>query len=114
MVLEERGAPFEARLGTVYVAAMEGTRAVVAGLVRALRMVYTVDCDLEARGLNAQMKAADKSGARALVLLGEEEWERGDVVVKDLKAGTQEVVALERISETLDRLLGEPEETQIP
>jgi histidyl-tRNA synthetase len=49
-----------------------------------------------------------------MILLGEEEWQRGEVVVKDMKAGTQETVALERIAESLDRLLGEAQETRIP
>jgi histidyl-tRNA synthetase len=64
-----------------------------------------VDYDLEARGMNAQMKAADKSGARVMMLLGDEEWERGEVVLKELKSGAQQTVPLEGIVEALDRML---------
>jgi histidyl-tRNA synthetase len=74
-------------------------------LARALRQVYTVDYDLEARGMNAQMKAADKSGARVMMLLGDEEWERGEVVLKELKTGAQQTVLLEGIVEALDQML---------
>jgi histidyl-tRNA synthetase len=51
------------------------------------------------------MKAADKSGARVVMLLGDEEWQRGEVVLKDLRTGSQQIVPLDQIVEALDRLL---------
>ena len=113
LVLEERGVAPEARPGSVYLVAMEGTRVMAPMLARALRQVYTVDYDLEARGVNAQMKAADKSGARVVMLLGEEEWQKGQVVLKELATGTQQTVALDAIVEALDRLLGQPDAAEI-
>ena len=111
LLLERRGPlPIE-NSGKVYVAAMEGTRAHVPAMVRALRLVYETDYDLENRSLNAQMKAADRAGARLVILLGEEEWERGAVVLKDLSSGEQEIVELEHLVEALDRRL-DAEETQ--
>ncbi len=89
LAMEERGEPALERPGLVYVVAMEGTRTAVPTIARALRMVYTVDYDLEARSLNAQMKAADRAGARLVMLLGEDEWKRGEVVLKDLVSGNQ-------------------------
>jgi histidyl-tRNA synthetase len=84
-------------------------------LARALRQVYTVDYDLEGRGVNAQMKAADKGGARAVMLLGDDEWQRGEVVLKELKTGAQQTVPLEGIVEALDRmLLGTTNDLEIP
>ena len=110
LMAEERGFAPEPPPGGVYIVAMEGTRLVAPMLARALRQVYTVDYDLEGRGLNAQMKAADKGGARAVMLLGDEEWERGEVVLKELKTGAQQTVRLEGIIAALDRmLLGEAE-----
>jgi histidyl-tRNA synthetase len=41
------------------------------------------------RSFKAQMKAADRSGARFAVLLGTQEAERGAVAVKDLRSGEQ-------------------------
>ena len=105
LMAEERGYAPEPAPAGIYLVAMEGTRVAAPMLARALRQVYTVDYDLEGRGMSAQMKAADRSGARAVMILGEEEWQRGDVVLKDLKSGTQQTVPLEGIVEALDRLL---------
>jgi len=115
LMAEERGfAPVPAATG-IYIVAMEATRLAVPMLARALRQVYTVEYDLEGRAVNAQMKAADKSGARAVMLLGEEEWQRGEVVLKDLRAGTQQTVPLDGIVDALDTLLlGEGQGTEIP
>ena len=72
---------------------MDGTRAAATALARELRREFAVECDVESRGFGAQMKAAGKSGARFLVILGEEEWARGEVAIKDSKTGTQETLA---------------------
>jgi histidyl-tRNA synthetase len=115
LMVEERGVAPEAAPGCVYIVSMEGTRLVAPMLARALRQVYVVDYDLEVRGMNAQLKAADKRGARAVMLLGEEEWQRGEVVLKDLASGTQQTVSLDGIVQALDRLLlREPEEAGTP
>jgi len=74
---------------------------VALALVRQLRRVLPADFDVEARGFGAQMKAAGRSGARLLVILGEEEWKRGEVVVKDLASGTQETLARAGLEEAL-------------
>jgi histidyl-tRNA synthetase len=108
LVLEGRSAVApEARAG-VFVVAMEGTRRDALALTRELRREFAVDCDLEARGFGAQMKGAGKSGARLAVLLGEEEWKRGEVVVKDLERGEQETVPRERLAATLRERLAAP------
>ena len=101
LALEERGEAGATRSGGVYVAAMEATRGAALALVRELRREFVVDCDLEARGMGAQMKSADKSGARVLVLLGEDEWKRGEVAVKDLASGEQHAILREKLAETL-------------
>jgi histidyl-tRNA synthetase len=99
--IEERGDGPAPRAGTVYVAAMDTTREAVPAMVRELRREFTVDCDLEARGFGAQMKAAGKSGARLLVILGDEEWTRGEVTLKDLSSGQQETVPRAKLAEAL-------------
>jgi histidyl-tRNA synthetase len=101
---EHRGAAVHLA-GSVFVAAMDATRAEAARLTRELRREFIADCDLEARGMGAQMKLADKSGARIVVLLGEEEWQRGEVVVKDLASGDQQTVARAQLSELLRKRL---------
>jgi histidyl-tRNA synthetase len=101
LVMGERGQGASARPEGVYVVAMESTRADALALVRTLRHAFAVDWDLEARGFGAQMKAAGKSGARFMVLLGEEEWGRGDVVIKDLVHGSQETVKRDELERAL-------------
>ena len=111
LVLEQRGIGPGAKPGGIFLAAMEGTRGAVPALARELRREFTVECDLEARAFPAQMKAAGKSGARLLVLLGEEEWGRGEVVVKDLASGEQRTVPREGLGDALRERLRGPLET---
>ena len=111
LVLEQRGIGPGAKAGGIFLAAMEGTRAAVPALARELRREFSVECDLEARAFPAQMKAAGKSGARLMVLLGEEEWGRGEVVVKDLASGDQRAVPRERLGDALRERLRGPLET---
>jgi histidyl-tRNA synthetase len=106
LVLEERNAALEPARGSIYVAAMDTTRTAAIGLVRELRREFTVDCDLESRGFGAQMKAAGKSGARLMVILGDEEWAAGEVTLKDLESGTQARVPRADLAHTLRVRLG--------
>jgi histidyl-tRNA synthetase len=111
LALEERGA-LEARpIARVAVVAMETTRAAVPALVRTLRREFAVDCDLEMRSFGAQMKSAGKSGARLLVILGDDEWTRGEVTLKDLASGRQEIVPRDDLAAALrERLAQDPQE----
>jgi len=101
LVLEERGAAAPALPAGVYLAAMEATHGAALALARELRRTLAVEFDVEARGLGAQVKAAGKSGARLLVILGEEEWTRGEVAVKDLASGAQETIPRAGLAEAL-------------
>lgn len=92
LVIGERGTAVAAP-DVVCLVAMDATRAAATSLARELRREFAVECDVEARGFGAQMKAAGKSGARFVVILGEEEWGRGEVVLKDSQTGTQETLA---------------------
>jgi histidyl-tRNA synthetase len=108
LVLEGRGAAGPEARGAVFVVAMEGTRGDAQALIRALRRTFVVDCDLEGRAFGTQMKSAGKSGARLAVLLGEDEWKRGEVVVRDLERGEQETVPRERLEAVLRERLHAP------
>jgi len=101
LLLEQRAAIAQAETPGVFVVSMEATRDDAIKLVRDLRREFRVDWDLEARGFGAQMKGAGKSGARLLVILGEDESKRGEVVVKDLTSGEQVNVARSRLVEHL-------------
>ena len=100
LVMEERGLELPS-LDRVCVVAMDATRAGASALVRELRRRFPVETDVEARGFGAQMKSAGKSGARFLVIAGEEEWARGEVALKDSKTGEQKSVRREALADEI-------------
>jgi len=106
LVLEEEGVtlPGDPRLDVFIVTAgAEGARALaVADGLR--RLGLAVDLDLMARGLRAQMKQADRLGAAFVVVLGEEEAQRGVAAVRDRATGAQREVALDALPDALDRM----------
>jgi histidyl-tRNA synthetase len=59
----------------------------LAGLLRA--DWNPVDMAYGGRGLKGAMKAADRSGARWAIIMGEKELAAGTVQVKDLQTGAQ-------------------------
>jgi histidyl-tRNA synthetase len=64
-----------------------------------------VDLAYGGRGLKGAMKAADRSGARFALVLGERDLEAGTVGLKDLVSGEQQDVALaDAADEVLTRL----------
>lgn len=64
-------------------------------------------CHCGGGSFKSQMKKADKSGARLALMLGEAELERGEAVVKPMRGGEQQSLALEelpaRLAEWLER-----------
>ena len=65
-----------------------------------------VDMAYGNRGIKGAMKAADRSGARYALVLGEQELSAESVVVKDLSNGEQETVALADVVDVLGAHLG--------
>lgn len=57
------------------------------------------DCDLIGRGLRAQMKYADKLGAKYTVVLGENEVNSGECEIKNMENGEKTSVKLDKIAE---------------
>ncbi|NLM21617.1 MAG: histidine--tRNA ligase [Peptococcaceae bacterium] len=49
--------------------------------------------DLMGRSLKSQMKYADRVGSRYVLILGEEELEKGIIIVRDMKLGDQKEIA---------------------
>lgn len=97
MLMDKQGIEIPKPSGCdLYVATM-GENAVV----RAFEIIKSVrDCGLVAetdvvgRGLRAQMKYADKIGAKFALVLGENEIEQGFASVKNMKSGEQTQLAL--------------------
>jgi histidyl-tRNA synthetase len=86
----------------------ESARVPALALARTLRRVAPAAVDLSGRSLKAQLRAADRSGARVAVLLGDDEMARGEAMVRDLSRGAQSALALDAVPETVARLLAQP------
>jgi histidyl-tRNA synthetase len=65
-----------------------------------------IDLAYGGRGLKGAMKAADRSGARYALVLGERDLEAGTIAVKDLVSGEQRSVPLDGVLDDLVRALG--------
>jgi histidyl-tRNA synthetase len=61
------------------------------------------DMDYEGRSLKSQFRRADRSGARVVLVLGEEEARRGTVGYRDMGKGTQEEVSMDEAMRRLGR-----------
>ena len=58
------------------------------------------------KGLKAAMKAANRSGARYALVLGERDIEQGVVQLKDMESGEQTAVGMNEIVAELESRLG--------
>lgn len=98
MVMEEQGAKFpEAPVCDLYFVSMGQAAAQKCfALATALREGgATVECDIVGRSLKAQMKYADKLGARYTIVVGDNELETGRAQLKDMASGVTEEVELD-------------------
>ncbi|NPV91512.1 MAG: histidine--tRNA ligase [Firmicutes bacterium] len=106
---EQRGeAPNTAGL-EVYVGTLEpGARIPAMKLLNQLRSLgIAADMDYLGRSLKAQMKAAGKSGAPLVVIVGGDELGRGAVTVRQMDKAKQEEVSLDQAGQyLLARLVG--------
>ncbi len=96
LALAEEGieAPAERPLDCFVVAVGPREQQGASALVAALRSAgVAADGAFEDRPLKAQLKLADRSAARYAVILGERERDEGTVTLRDLRDGSQEVLA---------------------
>jgi len=80
-------------------------RAFALELAHRLRKEFKVEVDLAGRSLAAQMKRADRLGARLAILAGPEELAQEAVTVRNLVTGEQKLAGLKTIEETLRKEL---------
>jgi len=88
-----------------FIAGFPDTRGAAAELAQRWRHSgLRVEIDYLDRSLKAQLKEAARQGARFAVVVGPDEWSQGQVMLRDLNAGTQEAVtpdeAHARVSQT--------------
>ena len=93
-------------LDVFIVACGEKERDQTVGLAYRLRSYgLSVDFDFQGRGMKAQLKAADRSGATVAVIFGEEELRNEMVIVKIMQDGTQQNVPLIDIETALASII---------
>ncbi len=63
------------------------------------------EMNYRASSMKSQMRQADKSGARFVLILGEDELKSSSVTIKDMKSGEQNKVSLDNISGELKKNL---------
>ena len=90
------------------------TTAAVVGMLGQLRRAgVSTDMAFDGRSMRAAMKAADRSGARYAIIVGERDFAAGTATVRDLSAGEQRELPLDQVVPTLledvSRLTTQPE-----
>lgn len=109
MILEKLNGPLaDAPERDVYIGSMGE-----AGLLRAQALTFALrksgvkaDCDTVERSVKAQMKYANKIGAKYSVILGDSELESGKVQLKEMETGEAEEVAVADLVEILKEKCG--------
>jgi histidyl-tRNA synthetase len=77
-------------------------------VARQLRQAgWCVTTPLEPRKLGKEITRAAKAGARAVLIIGADDWQREDLVVRNLATGEQHTVAASDVSQRLGTLLQE-------
>ena len=97
LLLEKQGVAFPEPSGCdLYIAGLGDTAQLEAfRMVREVRASsLSAECDVAGRSLKAQMKYADKLGAKFCLVLGEEELSAGKARLKDMKSGEQHEIPL--------------------
>ena len=69
------------------------------------RLGITCDIDYERKSLKAQMRAADRLGAKFALIIGEEEVSRGEAVLRDMSTKEQSGVGFEELPEKMKEVL---------
>ncbi|HET6501805.1 MAG TPA: histidine--tRNA ligase, partial [Amycolatopsis sp.] len=82
---------------------LAGAARTVATRLRGARL--RTSTPLELRKLGKELGKADKAGARAVVIVGREDWDSGQVTIRDLATGEQNQVPLDEAPAALAALL---------
>ena len=99
-------APIAAPARAFVVAIGDDGRAAAWRLLRELRMAgLPAQMELEARGVRAQMKRADRLAARVTLIVGGDELARGEVTLRDMATGEQRAIARDSVVAAVRELL---------
>lgn len=100
LLMEAQGCEFPSpQKPALYIAAMgDEAKLKAASLCEKARSEgFYVLCDIMNRSVKAQMKYADKIGARCTVVLGDSELESGEAVLKNMATGEQKTVKIDEL-----------------
>lgn len=108
MCLEKQNDAAPVRKNSVFLAALgEKAFQVAFGLLGELRShKIAAFMDLDGKSLKSQMRSADKSGSRYMIILGDNEIEKGVAVLKDLNDGSQQELKFTEVTEIIRKLNG--------
>ncbi|MEO0558860.1 MAG: histidine--tRNA ligase [Bacteroidota bacterium] len=99
--------PEKSRSDVFMIALGDAAESASFGMAQTLRAAgLAVDFALGGRSMKAQMKAADRSGARYAVILGADELAAGEAQVRDLQASDQRAVPMNELAAVLAETTG--------
>lgn len=104
LVLEKQGAAgsVDAAPDVYFIALGEAAEARVVTLLNEARLRgFAAEKDYGGRKMKAQMKSADRLGARAAAILGDDELARGEIVLKSLATSEQRTVPMTELWDAL-------------
>ena len=106
MVMEKNGYDFPASEPAVYIVGMDDDSRQWAFMkaMELRRAGIPAEIDYAARSVKAQMREANKLGARFVVLVGESEMQAAAAQVKNMREGTQESVEFDRLASYFSEL----------
>jgi histidyl-tRNA synthetase len=108
ILLLQQDRAHSARAADVFIAALGDparTRAFL--LVQELRgRGVEAEMDYEGRSLKSQMRRADKTRSRYVLIMGEDEINRGEIQLRDMREKTQKVLPLDGASEAVIETIG--------
>lgn len=102
MAMEQSGAKMpELRMPALYIASLGERACVEANRITSMlrKDGIIAECDVMGRSLKAQMKYADKLGAKFVLIIGDSELESGRALIKDMTNSTQHEIELSSVAE---------------
>jgi histidyl-tRNA synthetase len=73
---------------------------------------HRVTLPVEPRKLGAELKRAGQAGATVAVIMGAEEWNRSELIIRDLRTREQQTVTVAQAAELVRRLLQEGDQAE--
>lgn len=107
LAVTEGGIKSEARSADVYVISMGAVGSYALKATETLRKEgFRVETDYQGRSLKAQFKASDRLRAKAIVIIGEDEYNNRLAVVKNTDTKEQVTVSIDELTNTVKGIIG--------